>query len=724
MSFSCSILNCVLLAHPSTLSVSLREAFSGLGNVALPSDTDAAATTRTAFRSSIAQSIAEVDNRHMFPAFSSYACIQLLSDDEVRSFLPALQSGVSTQQAAAAFLKHLDGLLPPPTDSVDASFMASATAAPLSAAQAGFGSITPTLPSHPSGAADTPSAAASSFPDVMVAAFIRPHVHTVCNIAPGLLSGGRLIDWVQANLPGEELLQAATHAFPQLQQEQGLQRAKVQRILELLRGWCAAIALLPDPLLLPHTGKGASGTLQSGRAKVQRQPASSMPLHQLRVHSKAGLYKVEACGLVSLAPTPRTYATVLAACLDAAVTQPVPRLLLQLERTARPSVQHWALGCLSQLQAGDTPLNLGLPPLKMSELAGGSHGSTSAVQPEAEQVDVSILLFVLQEQFLHRLAEAGFIQTTALQAALAPPPNTPQAALLKAARSAALGNQKGSKHGGVVVHPATGGVLVSGHNHSYTAPQKAHDVPLGSRFLPTYTQQPSAAAAPADSAAAQVDASSEARPTAAKRARRDGGERPPPPNLVMHPPVLPSAAEAAALQLPPKLLHSRRNKVMHAEVHCLTRLAVPFPAAETAAYAAAFPLSISDSEDAVSQAAAAAAAAGVVHAPGDSNITSIVGCDVWVVELDAAGVGFEEAVPCTNCNVALIQQGVARVRYTCHTGVHTQEIRPNPWQPADTLQFGVNARVLNWLRHCQGLPQVPVPGQPTVPGESDVPSSA
>ena len=714
----CSILNSVLLAHPNTLSVSLREALSGLGNVSIPSDQSAAAASRAAFKDCIAQTIAEVDNRHMYPAFSSFICIQLLSDEEVRSFAPRAPAGTEPQAAARAYLAHLDTLAAHEQSTSSPDCMAPVISVPPSSDKGGFASILAPAGDSPSAALHTVSA----FPTAALAASLQPHVLFGASASQGALCGASLIDWVQTNLSGEQLMQAAATAHPQLQEQDGLQRAKVQRILELLRGWCAAIALLPDPTLAPYTGKGASGTLQSGGGRVHRVPASGEPLRQLRVHSKAGLYKVEASRLVSLAPTPRTYATVLAACLDAGVTLPTHRLLLQLERTARPSVQRWALGCCSKLPAASTPLQLGLPPLGMSALEPppDTPAANLAPLPADDEVDVSLLVFILQERFLHRLVAAGVLTAAAVSAALEPPPNTPQAAMLTAARSAALGNQKGSKHGAVVVQPAGGTVLVSGHNHSYTAPQKAHEVPLGHKFMPRLLQDTPTSTA--EGGAAAASASAEARPSAAKRPRRDEGGActaaapssaaagAAPGMAALQAPVLPTAAEAAALELPPKLLHSRRNKVMHAEVHCISRLAVPFPPAETAAYPAAHPQPVEGGVLAATT-EAAALAAGVVHAPLDGNVTAVAGCDVWVVELDAAGVGYEEAVPCTNCNVALIQQGVARVRYTCHAGVHSQAIRSNPKQPADTLQFGVNARVLNWIRHCQGLPPVPVPGQ-------------
>ncbi len=692
-----------------------------------------------------------MDNCHVFPAFSSFICVQLLVDDEVRSLESALKPGTDTGASARAFLELLRTLpTEASTSSVNEALLA-VCAVPPRRAVSGFASLLDPgayiLVSGSSGDASQDSTAAhdGSFPAQYVSAGLLPFVHLhASSDAPSsaTLRGQAVNDWVQQHLPGEALLQAAQQQYAHLQQH-SLQHAKVHRMLRMVRGWCAAVALLPDPLLLPHTGRGASGTLQqAGDGPIQRQPASSMTLQQLRVHSKVGLYKVDTSRLVSLAPTPRTYATLLAACLEAGVTSPLPRLLLQLERTSRPSVQQWALGHMSALPDAAAPLHLGLPPLSQSAMqpaTPASGGEPSPRQPTEGHVDVSLLVFVLQEGFLRRLVGAGVLQEAALSAALAPPPTTPQMAMLTAARCAALGNQKGSKHGGAVVQPDTGRLLVSGHNHSYTAPHKAHDVPLGHRFFPSYT-----AAAGAGAVAGGETGGAPMQPAlacSAKRPRRDElqaavsgscGTAP----LVMTPPVLPSHAEGAALTLPPKLLHSRRNKVMHAEVHCISRLAVPYASAETAAYPAAHPLPVppppsarteagdaagtaaagaaAGSCDVMSQADAAArataAAVGVVHAPPDSNITLVRGCDVWVVELDAAGVGFEEAVPCTNCNVALIQQGVHRVRYTCHTGVHTQRIRSNERQPADTLQFGVHARVLNWLRHCAGLPAVCVPG--------------
>ena len=42
---------------------------------------------------------------------------------------------------------------------------------------------------------------------------------------------------------------------------------------------------------------------------------------------------------------------------------------------------------------------------------------------------------------------------------------------------------------------------------------------------------------------------------------------------------------------------------------------------------------------------------------------------------------------------------------------HVQQPEAARWAPCDTLQCCMSARVLNWIRYCQGLPPAPVPVQ-------------
>ena len=61
-----------------------------------------------------------------------------------------------------------------------------------------------------------------------------------------------------------------------------------------------------------------------------------------------------------------------------------------------------------------------------------------------------------------------------------------------------------------------------------------------------------------------------------------------------------------------------------------------------------------------------------------AGLPSAARAEGWIVELDGRGVGYEEAVPCPMCNMALIRCGLARVHYSSHAGVVTEALRPNP----------------------------------------------
>lgn len=52
--------------------------------------------------------------------------------------------------------------------------------------------------------------------------------------------------------------------------------------------------------------------------------------------------------------------------------------------------------------------------------------------------------------------------------------------------------------------------------------------------------------------------------------------------------------------------------------------------------------------------------------------------EVWVVELDGVGAGYEEAVPCAMCNKALHGLGVKSVAFSSHSGIKRQTLVPRP----------------------------------------------
>lgn len=436
----------------------------------------------------------------------------------------------------------------------------------------------------------------------------------------------------------DALVRSVQAAWAEGGDESSLQHGKAGKVLAVLRWWEGVVGSLPPPLV-PSPGGGAQAA--PGLAK-NMVPADTLPLEELGVHSHTGLYKPSDAALCCLAPTCRTYATVLAACLDGGLEEDAKQCVHHLLRAMPPAVRHmgWGVAC--------------------AHLPGGA--------------DASLLPFALQPGMLRRLVGCGLLSKAAVDAVLSPPPGSAQAALLLAAEAAGLGNQPGSKHGCVLLADIGGALLVSGHNHSFPGPAKGTDIPFAECFYP----------APIRGSAARQD---DTHPPHAKRPRtgeqeatvwRRGTPRPP------------SAQEALGVPLSTKQRKSRRAKVMHAEVHCLSRLALPAVEAETAAYTLGGGAQSGASSD-------AAPSRGVLLPAPDSTISTAEGTTAWVVELDGLGVGYEEAVPCPSCTLALCRQGVRRAMYTSHVGVSCLDIRDLPGQAAETLAFAVHSRVLNWV---------------------------
>ena len=51
-----------------------------------------------------------------------------------------------------------------------------------------------------------------------------------------------------------------------------------------------------------------------------------------------------------------------------------------------------------------------------------------------------------------------------------------------------------------------------------------------------------------------------------------------------------------------------------------------------------------------------------------------IGAEVWIVELDGAGIGYEEAIACVMCNKGLFKLGLAKQHYSSHSGVRSQSM--------------------------------------------------
>lgn len=98
-------------------------------------------------------------------------------------------------------------------------------------------------------------------------------------------------------------------------------------------------------------------------------------------------------------------------------------------------------------------------------------------------------------------------------------------------------------------------------------------------------------------------------------------------------------------------------RVMHAEVHALVQMMPPL--GPVATELGRIPETVSEDD--------LASAARLVH-----------GCDVYIVELDGYGVGYEEAVPCPMCQSVVCALGVGRACYSSHSGVVVSPVAHKP----------------------------------------------
>ena len=55
-----------------------------------------------------------------------------------------------------------------------------------------------------------------------------------------------------------------------------------------------------------------------------------------------------------------------------------------------------------------------------------------------------------------------------------------------------------------------------------------------------------------------------------------------------------------------------------------------------------------------------------------SSPAEAIGAEVWIVELDGAGIGYEEAIACVMCNKGLFKLGLIKQYFSSHSGVRSQ----------------------------------------------------
>jgi hypothetical protein len=65
------------------------------------------------------------------------------------------------------------------------------------------------------------------------------------------------------------------------------------------------------------------------------------------------------------------------------------------------------------------------------------------------------------------------------------------------------------------------------------------------------------------------------------------------------------------------------------------------------------------------------------------------GAELWIVELDGLGLGYEEAVACIMCNKGLARLGVGVQHFSSHAGVRTLRVGHNPALTCESLELAL-----------------------------------
>jgi hypothetical protein len=69
------------------------------------------------------------------------------------------------------------------------------------------------------------------------------------------------------------------------------------------------------------------------------------------------------------------------------------------------------------------------------------------------------------------------------------------------------------------------------------------------------------------------------------------------------------------------------------------------------------------------------------------SLGDAAGGELWIVELDGLGLGYEEAVACVMCNKGLARLGVGVQHFSSHTGVRTLRVGSNPALVCESLEL-------------------------------------
>ena len=244
---------------------------------------------------------------------------------------------------------------------------------------------------------------------------------------------------------------------------------------------------------------------------------------------------------------------------------------------------------------------------------------------------VGDLYLHMQPQFLSRLVSLGVLEDSPIL--LQAPEATDKWCFLTAAAQAARGDQQGSKHGAVL--RAGPRVLAMGHNHRYAVTNDAHLRVMHAEIhaLVKVEEERRRGLLPVAGTPQEVPAVRHAEAPA--QLERQAGQHA----------EVPSVQDA-------KMSSGQHNP------SSTTSLVPPPAAGASEQHSAASPTSYA--------------------AEQPSMTSTVLGSEVFIVELDGHGVGYEEAAPCAMCQTGLCQLGVSMVHYSSHAGLITQAVSHKP----------------------------------------------
>eukprot|EP01138_Halocafeteria_seosinensis_P014095 gb/GECG01014393.1/.p1 GENE.gb/GECG01014393.1/~~gb/GECG01014393.1/.p1 ORF type:complete len:571 (+),score=62.50 gb/GECG01014393.1/:1-1713(+) len=255
------------------------------------------------------------------------------------------------------------------------------------------------------------------------------------------------------------------------------------------------------------------------------------------------------------------------------------------------------------------------------------------------------LVYICQPELMREAAALGILHEEDVKSALNPKPGTGEYCFLRAAECARLGDQKGSKHGAVIVVPLSPVEPPKDHQELYFPADlqaESSGVYVSKNRLFSFGQNHVTHVTDAELKEAQERAANSE--TMSMCCQSDDSRR----DTTFKQPA--KRQKTSTAQSP-----STQKHVMHSEIHAAVRALMSSHLRSSSV-------------------------------PAD---VPLQGAHCWVVELDGIGVGYEEAVPCAMCNMGLIRLGIANIYYSCHEGLRLSSRTPSRKMGCVSLEMGL-----------------------------------